>query len=210
MITQAIRKNSIILTIFAICTAGLLAVTFQGTKERITASERAAAQKALLEVVTKHDNDLLADTKQIPETALAQLGLKGPEVVNIARVDGHIDAVIVPAIAPDGYSGAIRLIVGVDHNMNITGVRVLSHKETPGLGDKVDTKKTNWVHGFNGKSLTNPSVWAVKKDGGEFDQFTGATITPRAVVRQVEKVLQFVDEHKDMLFETQTELTESP
>ncbi len=203
MIGQAISKNSFILTVFALCTAGLLAVTFQGTKKSIAASERSAAQKALLEVIApdRHDNDMLVDLVAIPQDNLKQLGLRSQENVHIAKKNNEVVAVIVPSVAPDGYSGAIRMIVGVWENGDIAGVRILTHNETPGLGDKVDLKKSDWVLSFNGKSLTAPSLWAVKKDGGEFDQFTGATITPRAVVKQVEKALQFVQANHSALFD---------
>jgi electron transport complex protein RnfG len=111
-------------------------------------------------------------------------------------------AVIIPVVAPDGYSGDIDLIVGINSDGTIAGVRVLGHKETPGLGDKAELKKSNWVLGFNGRSLTNPTLdgWAVKKDKGVFDQFTGATITPRAVVAATLRALQFAEANRKTLF----------
>jgi electron transport complex protein RnfG len=111
-------------------------------------------------------------------------------------------AAIIPVTAPDGYSGDIELIVGVNADGSIAGVRVLSHKETPGLGDKVDLRKSDWILGFNGRSLNNPELagWAVRKDKGVFDQFTGATITPRAVVAATLRALQFADAHSKTLF----------
>ena len=109
---------------------------------------------------------------------------------------------IVPAIAHDGYSGDISMIVGVKRDGSIAGVRVLLHKETPGLGDKIELKKHQWILNFNGKTLTVPVIeeWKVKKDGGVFDQFAGATITPRAVVGQVKRVLEFVAANEQSLF----------
>lgn len=97
------------------------------------------------------------------------------------------------------------MIVGVNRDGTIAGARVLSHKETPGLGDKVELSKSNWILGFDGRSLQNPqaSQWKVKKDGGEFDQFTGATITPRAVVQQIKRVLEFVAAHETELFSSE-------
>lgn len=195
MLVQTISKNSLVLTLFALVTAALLAGTYQLTKDSIANSEREAAAKALYEVVPKSrlDNDLLQDTQPLPEEALGLLGLKQPQAVHIARKSGDPVAVIIPARAPDGYSGGISMIVGVNIDGSIAGVRVLSHNETPGLGDKVDMRKSDWVLTFDGKSLANPApeLWAVKKDGGQFDQFTGATITPRAVVAQVQRVLEF-------------------
>ena len=200
----SITKNGVLLFLFALVTAGLLETTYEGTKDTIAAAERRAAEKALLEIVPAEriDNDLLLDTLPIPKAAWQQLGLISGGDLHIARKTNDIVAVIVPAVAPDGYSGAIKMIVGVNQDGSLAGVRVLTHSETPGLGDKVDLKKSQWILSFNDKSLTNPTPdnWAVKKDGGEFDQFTGATITPRAVVQQVRKVLEFVESRRDELF----------
>jgi len=126
------------------------------------------------------------------------LGLTEPANLNLAKQDGHWVATVIPARAPDGYSGAIKLIVGVNVDGSIAGVRVLAHNETPALGDKVDTRKSDWVLSFDGKSIGKPPLesWAVKKDGGEFDQFTGATITPRAVVKKVRDVLEYYQANK--------------
>ena len=116
--------------------------------------------------------------------------------------EGEIIAVVIPATAPDGYTDAIDLIVGVNADGSIAGVRALAHKETPGLGDKVDIKKSDWILGFEGRSLDNPDLagWAVKKDKGVFDQFTGATITPRAVVAATLRTLQYAEANRDRLF----------
>lgn len=201
---KSISKNSLLLGAFALVTTALLAFTADFTKERIAKAERAAQQKALFEIVprTRHNNDLLSDTIQVPESAWAGLGLKSGGDIYVARHTDETIAVIIPATAPDGYSGDIRMIVGINADGTIAGVRIVDHKETPGLGDKIDLKKNTWIMGFNGKSLTTPesSQWKVKKDGGDFDQFAGATITPRAVVNQVRRVLEFVDAHRDELF----------
>jgi electron transport complex protein RnfG len=206
MLGQSISKNSLILGAFALVTASVLAVTHQGTKERIAAAERAAAQKALFEVLPEdqHDNDLLNATRPIPARLWKPLGLKNGGDMYIAEKDGEVAALIFPAVAPDGYSGDIRLIIGVRRDGSISGVRVLSHAETPGLGDKVELAKSDWILGFNDKSLQQPSAdeWKVKKDGGSFDQFTGATITPRAVVRQVKKALTVFEENRDALLQS--------
>lgn len=197
MLGTSISKNSMLLAAFALLAAGGLALTNEGTKERIQQAERAAQQKALFEIVPRslHDNDLLSDTIPIPEDYWPTLGLKDGGNIHVARMQGQVVAMIIPAVAPDGYSGDIRMIVGVNRDGSIAGVRVLTHNETPGLGDKLDLKKDDWILSFNGKSLLAPAAaaWAVRKDGGEFDQFTGATITPRAVVHQVRRVLEFVE-----------------
>ena len=191
---SSIGKNSLILGAFALITAAVLATTQSITAPRIAEAERKAAAKALLEIIPadQHDNDMLLDTFPIPESSWEALGLKDVSVINIARLEGQPVAAILPAIAPDGYSGDIKLIVGIRKDGTVAGVRILTHNETPGLGDKVDLKKSDWVLGFEGKSLANPMPerWTVSKDGGEFDQFTGATITPRAVVLAVRRALE--------------------
>jgi electron transport complex protein RnfG len=110
---------------------------------------------------------------------------------------------ILPAVAPDGYSGEIRLLVGIDLDGRILGVRVTNHRETPGLGDRIETRKSDWVHSFDGRSLGNPPAeqWNVKKNGGVFDQFTGATITPRAVVKAVQHSLAYFRQNRDIIRE---------
>lgn len=209
MLTQSISKNSLILTAFAVFTAGVLAMTFQSTKTKIAAEERKAAQRALLEIIPaeEHDNDLLADTWPIPTELLPKLGLTSASDIHIARSNNQPVAVIIPAITHDGYSGDIKMIVGIHINGSIAGVRILTHKETPGLGDKIDIKKSPWILSFNGKSLIQPALdsWGVKKDGGVFDQFTGATITPRATVRQVKETLTFFQTYRTEILSAQTE-----
>lgn len=203
MLGKSITKNSVILGGFALVTAAILAFTFQATAEKIAEQEKRAAEKALLQIVPRerHDNDMLSDTLTFSAEQSAVLGAKAPVDVHLAKLDGELVAAIIPAIAPDGYSGEIKLIVGVNADGSVAGVRVLAHKETPGLGDKVDLNKSDWVLSFNGKSLLNPTAnkWKVKKDGGEFDQFTGATITPRAVVKRVQHVLEFFEANKAAL-----------
>ncbi|MBU3071058.1 electron transport complex subunit RsxG [Aestuariicella sp. G3-2] len=198
MLGLSISKNSLLLGLFALITAAILAGTQAGTRDRIAAAEREAAQKALLEIVPldRHNNDLLVDTVTIEPEYWPLLGLKEGGEINIARDHDTPVAAIIPAVAPDGYSGDIKLIIGINADGTVAGVRVLSHNETPGLGDKVELKKSSWILGFNGKSLGQPAAeeWAVKKDGGEFDQFTGATITPRAVVKKVKEALQYYAE----------------
>jgi len=204
MLGSSIGKNALLLAAFALVTTALLAITAQLTKERIAKSEREAQQKALFEIVprNRHDNDLLTETIPVPQEAWAGLGLKSGGDIYVARHTDDTIAVIIPAVAPDGYSGDIRMIVGINADGSIAGVRILDHHETPGLGDKIELKKNSWILDFNGKSAQQPALphWKVKKDGGDFDQFAGATITPRAVVNQVRRVLEFADSHRDQLF----------
>ncbi len=202
MLGQSITRNAVLLALFAVATALLLAGSYLGTKDRIAAEIRKAEEKALLQIVPRerHDNSMLDDTIAVGPQQAA-LGLRTQKRIYLARQNGEVVASIIPATARDGYSGDIDLVVGVNRDGSIAGVRVLAHKETPGLGDKVDLNKSDWVLDFAGHSLTNPEPagWAVKKDKGVFDSFTGATITPRAVVAAIRRVLEYAEENAAML-----------
>lgn len=203
LLGQSITRNGLLLGLFALVTATVVAGTWQLTRDEIAEQKRRAEERALLEVVPSdlHDNRMLEDTLPLP-AATPGLGLRQDRQLWLARRDGKTTAVVVPVVARDGYSGDIELIVGVRADGRISGVRALSHRETPGLGDKVDPGKSDWIHSFRGRSLGNPPAegWAVRKDGGVFDQFTGATITPRAVVAATRRALVFVQENRDRLF----------
>ena len=200
---KSITRNSLLLGVFAVCTTGLIAGTHLLTKDRIAVEQRKAEERALLQIVpaARHNNSMLDDTIPV-DASTPGLDLRNAKQVYLARQDGVAVAAIIPVTATDGYSGDINLIVGVNIDGSIAGVRVLSHRETPGLGDKVDLKKSDWVMGFNGSSLKKPelSKWGVKKDKGHFDQFTGATITPRAVVAATLRALQYADSQRSLLF----------
>jgi len=197
-------KNALVLGLFAIVTVGLVAVLQQATAGRIANAEREAQVRALSEILPQgsYDNHLLDNSIQLHDPLL---GSKSSQTAYIALKDGKPSAVILRATAPDGYSGAIHLLIGIQADGRLAGVRVLGHRETPGLGDKIELAKSAWIRSFDGKSLSNPGEdgWAVKKDRGEFDQFAGATITPRAVVRAVHKALQYFDAHQEQLFAAQ-------
>ncbi|MGI3130556.1 electron transport complex subunit RsxG [Halopseudomonas pachastrellae] len=201
--SRSILRNSVILGLFAVATVGMIAVTQQGTAERISEAQRRVQLSALNEIVPhdQHDNDLLTDTFTVQDRQY--LNLTGPSDAYRARQGERVSAVILPVVAPDGYSGRIDLLVGIRADGTIAGVRSVSHRETPGLGDKIETAKSQWILSFNGKSLSMPipEQWAVKKDGGQFDQFTGATITPRAVVKAVYQALTYFDAHRDALLQ---------
>jgi len=192
------------LTLFALGAAALLAVTWHFTAGRIAEQERQAAQRALFEIVPpeSHDNDMLDDT--ITVRAPEFLGTKKPVTVYRARRDGEPYAVVMPVVAPNGYSGPIHLLVGILAGGRLAGVRVVSHQETPGLGDKIESSKTDWILQFAGLSLDNPpqGEWAVREDGGAFDSFTGATVTPRAVVGAIRNALIYFRDHEKALFAT--------
>ena len=203
MLGQSITRNSLLLALFAVCTTLLIAGTYLSTRDKIAQEKRRAEEKALLEIVprSRHDNSMLDETILVGPEAQG-LGLTEEKRIYVARSAGEIVAVVIPVTAPDGYTDAIDLIVGVNADGSIAGVRALAHRETPGLGDKVDIKKSDWVLGFDGRSLENPDIsgWAVKKDKGVFDQFTGATITPRAVVAATLRTLQYAQANRQALF----------
>jgi len=209
---QSIVKNAIGLALFAFITAGVIALVQINTAATIENNIAKAKAKALYEIVPEStvDNDLLNDALVLTTDTSKQrlhINLLGPiqdgATLHYAKKDGNIHAVILPAVAPDGYTTAIQLLVGINIDGTVAGVRIVDHKETPGLGDKVELKKSNWVLSFNNQSLENPKeeFWKVKKDGGEFDQFTGATITPRAVVDAVKRALMFYKQFKDTILE---------
>ncbi|MGB1158860.1 MAG: electron transport complex subunit RsxG [Porticoccaceae bacterium] len=197
MIFQSMGKNSVLLAAFAAITALVLASTHHYTKDRIADAERIAAQRALLEIVPldRHNNDLLMDVQPIPQQYWSLLGLSDGGDIHIARYNNRPVAAVIPSVTPKGYSGDIAMIVGINFDGTLAGVRVIEHRETPGLGDKVDLNKSDWILGFNGKSLSNPqrAAWDVKKNNGDFDQFTGATITPRAVIHQIAQTLGYFE-----------------
>jgi len=199
----SIRRSAIGLGLFAVITGGTIAVTQSMTEERIEQQAAKAEASALFEIIpeTRHNNDLLNDTVTLP--ASKRLAQEGPVQAWVARQDGEPIGLILPAVAPDGYSGDIDLLVGLNLNGEVLGVRITSHRETPGLGDRVETRKSDWIHSFEGKSLGNPRPrqWNVKKNGGVFDQFTGATITPRAVVKAVQKTLIYFRENRRTIIE---------
>jgi Na+-translocating ferredoxin:NAD+ oxidoreductase subunit G len=190
-----------ILAGFALLASVLLGVTNCSTEDTIQQRLNEDLIKSLEEVVPAalHDNDMLQDTLTVP-SADFNIGAK-ETTVYLAKKAGKINAVCFKFIAPDGYSGAINMIMGVDRDGNILGVRVLSHRETPGLGDKIEVAKSDWILNFVGRSLDNlmPAQWAVKKDGGVFDQFAGATITPRKSVQAINRGLQLFKAHQAQL-----------
>lgn len=201
--SRSVLRNSLTLGLFAIFTVGVIAFIQQATSERIAAEQQRMQMRALNEIVPddQHDNDLLQDSFPIADQAL--LRLPAPAAAWRARQNGQVTAVILPAVTMDGYSGRIDLLVGIRANGQLAGVRVVNHRETPGLGDKLELAKGDWILSFDGKSLSVPAPrgWAVRKDGGTFDQFVGATITPRAVVQAVHNALRYFEQHRAELLQ---------
>jgi len=197
-----IIATAFLLGLFALIGVGLVAYTHHQTIDNIEEQKVKKRLRNLGNILpsSEYDNDILKD--QISISAPSVFGTSKNITVYRARKKGLPVALVFMAFAPDGYNGAIELLVGIRYDGKISGVRVVDHKETPGLGDPIDARKSNWITGFDGKTLTNPNTsgWKVKKDGGEFDQFTGATITPRAVVKAVHRVLIYSQQNKDKLF----------
>lgn len=199
---RTIATSALLLWLFAVAGTALVAFTYEGTKERIAENERQALLRSLNALIPAdaYDNDVYQDTIQAFDPA--RLGSAEPITVYRARKEGRAVAAALLSEAPDGYSGTIRLLVAIRVDGSLGGVRVLSHRETPGLGDGIEAERSDWIQTFVGRSLGNPreGMWKVRKDGGVFDQFTGATITPRAVVKAVYNTLVYFREHRDTLF----------
>ncbi|MDQ7730051.1 electron transport complex subunit RsxG [Halomonas sp. SpR8] len=204
---QAMQRGAFALGAFALVTAGSVALTRALTAERIETHQLAYQHRQLQEVLPQS----LANTP-VTQVLESTFTLPNPEALglqsdsqgwwvsdskssnnNINESSNESSAVILPVITRQGYNGEIRLLVGIDEQQRITGVRVTQHQETPGLGDDIERSRSDWITGFNGLGLDSlpNGGWAVAKDGGQFDAFTGATITPRAVVNAVHKALQY-------------------
>jgi electron transport complex protein RnfG len=191
--------QGILLGSVTLLTGGALALADRATEEDIKAAQARDMQQSLAQVLPgQYDNDLLKDTVTLP-------GPDGNVTVYRARRAGKVEAVVFQ-VQGQGYAGPVVSMMGVDRNGQVLGVRVINHKETPGLGDKVDPAKSDWIHAFEHKFFGDPpeDKWAVKKDGGVFDQFSGATITPRAVVKSVKGGLEFFRKQKTRLLDDKT------
>ena len=202
-------RTAIVLCVFVIAFTSLLAAVFMATEPAIEAAAAAEKMKLIGEVLPRdlYDNDLLNDQRQLP--ASAALGLDEVSTAYLARRGASASALVFEAVAPDGYSGRIRLLLAVAADGRLLGVRVTQHKETPGLGDYIDPRKDKnkerpWITQFDGLSLAvvPEREWAVRKDRGRFDSLAGATVTPRAVIKAVHKALQYVAENQQKLFAT--------
>ncbi len=201
-IVKHTSKTAITMIAFAFIGTALLAYVFEITRAPIEASE-AEARLALFKQIlpeNSYDNNLLKQTIKIAPNEL--LGNHQPTEANIATLNHKTAGIILEAIAHDGYSGDIKLLIAIRSDGTISGVRVLAHKETPGLGDYIDVAHGQWIKLFNDESLakTPAKQWQVKKDGGKFDYMVGATITPRAVVKAVLKAEQYFAMNKESLF----------
>lgn len=191
-----------VLAVATVIAVGVVALVHDRAAPQIEASRRAERLKQLTAVLgdVAYDNDPLSDTVSLRDPEL--LGTDEPMTAHRVRRGPAPVAVLLNVVAPDGYEGAIHLLVAIDAHGRLLGVRVQEHHETPGLGDRIEERRSDWIHGFDGRSLGDPPAerWLVRKDGGDFDQFTGATVTPRAVVRAVRNALVYFSRHRDELF----------
>lgn len=189
--------------IAAICTA-LVAVTWQLTHARIADNQQALLEQSLQPALAgiEFDGKVSQSRLVIPPPH----GLPGQDAAIVYRVyrEGRPVAALIAVTARDGYAGPIRVLVGVAYDGRVTGVRILEHRETPGLGDRIDEDRSDWVTQFDGRSLGDPPLpgWRIARDGGVFDQLSGASVTPRAVLKAVGETLVYFDAHKDALFAT--------
>ena len=201
-LTKATLRTALNLLFFTLIGTAILAFTFNITHELIAQSEETAKLKLINQVASPsmYDNDLIKDTITLP--ASAQLGTEQDTTAYRGRLKGQPAMVVLEAIAPDGYSGKINLIVAINYAGVISGVRVVTHKETPGLGDYIDIAKNKWISLFAGASHVQyqEDDWKVKKEGGQIDYMAGATITPRAVAKAVHKALHYFEENRASLF----------
>ena len=210
--TKNILITAFLLMLFAMLGGALVGLTFIQTEDDIKHNEKITLLRKLNNIIPaeSYDNDLLLDTISIKPSSL--LSTKEESLAYRARKNNKNIAVVFSSIAANGYNGSIYLLVGINADGELAGVRVVKHRETPGLGDPVSITHSNWILGFDNKSLSNPDEkgWKVKRDGGEFDQFTGATITPRAVVKAVHNALLYFDQNQNMLFSIAPDKKEQP
>lgn len=205
-VLNTMGKNGLALAVFAVITTGLISLTYFGTRDQIALQQQQKLLSILNAVIDEesYDNSIQLDCALV--TSVEMLGSEQPQHIYRATKQGRPVAAAIETTAPDGYSGKIQLVVGVTSSKldsaKVTGVRILDHKETPGLGDKINLRINDWVLDFDNQVYTAEmaSNWAVKKDGGQFDQFTGATITPRAVVNAVRASVEYYLANKTTIF----------
>jgi electron transport complex protein RnfG len=204
-------RSALILCLFAAFGTGIVAFVQNSTKSRIAANERAEMLRSVHQILpnSAYDNDIINTSIEITHKILGEDELN---TVYLAFKQQLPVALVLTVTAPGGYNGPIKLLVGLYHDGSIAGVRVVAHRETPGLGDKIELRRHPWIKGFDGRSLQDPplTLWKVKQDGGVFDQFTGATITPRAVVDAVRRSLLYFAENMEELFKNTPQTITNP
>jgi electron transport complex protein RnfG len=202
MTDRPVWKSGVTLAIVAAFCTSLVALTWQLTAERIESNKKEWLERSLQPALAGlfFDGSVTESMITIPSPH----ELPGSDAAIIYRVyaDGKPVAALFIVTARDGYAGPVKLLVGVAMDGTVTGIRVLEHRETPGLGDRIETTKSDWVLQFNGHSLSNPVAekWAIKGDGGKFDQLTGASVTPRAIIRAIRDTLAYFESNRVAVF----------
>jgi len=197
-----IKTGVTLAAIAAICTA-LVAATYQLTEERIAANEKALLERSLQPALGGISYDGSVSESQIVLQAPHDLPGNDPAIIYRVYAKEQPVAALFAVTARDGFSGPIRMLVGVEFDGRVSGVRILQHRETPGLGDKIESARSDWIFQFEDRSIGDPVVaqWAIKSDGGDFDQLTGASVTPRAIIKAVRNTLLYFDDHREEIFE---------
>lgn len=189
------------LCVLAVLCIAAVVIANNLARESISFNQQAERLKIIKEVMTlRHDNDLVSDRIEVKDKSFINPGL--PVVVYRARRNGRPVGVVFMPVRARGYNGIIDLVIGISYAGELTGVRIRDHKETEGLGDQVHQDNSDWIYGFNQRSLANtrPGAWTVRGDGGDFDQLSGATITPRGIINAVKYTLEYYEINKENLF----------
>ena len=199
---SAVLKSGVTLAVIAAVCAALVATTYSLTSERIAVNEKAWLEKSLEPALAGLTFEGSVSGSML--VVRTPHDLPGPDDVIIYRVyaDDLPVAALFAVTARDGYAGAIRVLIGIEYDGTVTGIRILEHRETPGLGDKIVASRSDWVFQFDGRSLGDPRLeqWSIRRDGGEFDQLTGASVTPRAVIKVTKETLIYFAAHRDEIF----------
>lgn len=199
---SAVLKSGVTLAVIAAVCAALVAITYSFTSERIAVNEKAWLEKSLEPALAGLTFEGSVSGSML--VVRTPHDLPGPDDVIIYRVyaDDLPVAALFAVTARDGYAGAIRVLIGIEYDGTVTGIRILEHRETPGLGDKIVASRSDWVFQFDGRSLDDPPLaqWSIRRDGGEFDQLTGASVTPRAVIKVTKETLIYFAAHRDEIF----------
>jgi len=195
MKNSTIIKSGFLMLIFMLICVFFVSLAEKTTRAKIEINEQELLIKRLNEIVSNYDNPILDDKFY---RTIDLHGIEQTITIFPAKTNNTVFALLVEHTYPNGYNGNIGLLTGINVDGSLLGVRVVNHKETPGLGDKIETRKSNWIKSFAGLSLKNTerSKWKVKRDGGIFDQFTGATITPRAIVSAAYQILDYFSKNE--------------
>lgn len=196
-----VRTGLTLAAIAAICTS-LVAATYQATHERIAANEKALLEQSLEPALSGLFYDSGVSESRLVLRPPHALPGNDPALIYRVFAGSEPVAALFAVTARDGFSGPIRVLVGVEFDGSVTGIRILQHRETPGLGDRIESTRTDWVFQFEGRSIGEPALtgWAIRGDGGEFDQLTGASVTPRAVIKAIRDTLLYFDANRDAIF----------